>query len=372
MTKEDVLKKIAHLDLKEQTKYLAEKYRQSEGNDDVGSAVVYCEMLARDYDVFGYRFELTGLYNVTGQYHKTIDFVFSWLEDKEKSKILQLNPGPILDLADAFVKIDKIELAIDGFNVVIGVAEGLLKTEYKDMALLSIGRAKSGLGKIYYQQKNYQAAYQAFRYVVEEVVLYSDAVYYLAHMLYRGVGVEKDVKAAIDLFEKLVDVKIENAPHFYNPSDQCVMLANYELGAICSTEPNYLNKEEAIKRLHRAKNLGYEISEEEIKFLIDNIVDDQSNSSDNPGEKSGGCYIATCVYGSYDCPSVWSLRRFRDRILSRSLCGRLFIRIYYAISPAIVRCFGQYAWFHKLWKAPLDYMVSWLNKNGVEGTPYSD
>ena len=25
-----------------------------------------------------------------------------------------------------------------------------------------------------------------------------------------------------------------------------------------------------------------------------------------------GCYIATCVYGSYDCPQVQTLRRFRD------------------------------------------------------------
>ena len=24
----------------------------------------------------------------------------------------------------------------------------------------------------------------------------------------------------------------------------------------------------------------------------------------------GGCYIATAVYGSYDCPQVWTLQRF--------------------------------------------------------------
>ena len=32
---------------------------------------------------------------------------------------------------------------------------------------------------------------------------------------------------------------------------------------------------------------------------------------------SGGCYIATCVYGSYDCPEVWTLRRFRVDITVR-------------------------------------------------------
>lgn len=29
--------------------------------------------------------------------------------------------------------------------------------------------------------------------------------------------------------------------------------------------------------------------------------------------KSKACYIATSVYGSYDCPEVWTLRRFRDK-----------------------------------------------------------
>lgn len=28
-------------------------------------------------------------------------------------------------------------------------------------------------------------------------------------------------------------------------------------------------------------------------------------------KEKAGCYIATCVYGSYDCPQVWILRRFR-------------------------------------------------------------
>ena len=29
---------------------------------------------------------------------------------------------------------------------------------------------------------------------------------------------------------------------------------------------------------------------------------------------SRGCYIATAVYGSYDCPQVWTLRRYRSHI----------------------------------------------------------
>ena len=43
--------------------------------------------------------------------------------------------------------------------------------------------------------------------------------------------------------------------------------------------------------------------------------------------KKRGCYIATCVYKSYDCAEVWTLRRFRDNTLSQIWYGRLFIRI---------------------------------------------
>lgn len=87
---------------------------------------------------------------------------------------------------------------------------------------------------------------------------------------------------------------------------------------------------------------------------------------------SGGCYVATCVYGSYDCPQVWTLRRYRDNTLGSTWYGRLFIRTYYAISPILVKWFGNTNWFKKLWKGKLDRMVAKLQSNGVEGTPYED
>ena len=52
-------------------------------------------------------------------------------------------------------------------------------------------------------------------------------------------------------------------------------------------------------------------------------------------EKSGGCYIATACYGSYDAAEVQVLRRFRDEKLSQSWFGRLFIRCYYRHAPAL-------------------------------------
>lgn len=87
---------------------------------------------------------------------------------------------------------------------------------------------------------------------------------------------------------------------------------------------------------------------------------------------SDGCYVATCVYGSYDCPQVWTLRRYRDDILATTWYGRSFIKMYYAISPTLVKWFGHTEWFKKMWQGKLDRMVANLQANGVEDTPYKD
>ena len=89
-------------------------------------------------------------------------------------------------------------------------------------------------------------------------------------------------------------------------------------------------------------------------------------------KQTGGCYIATAVYGSYDCPQVWTLRRYRDQNLAKSWCGRVFIKAYYAISPTLVKWFGSTQWFKKLWQNKLDRMVEKLQNDGVESTPYKD
>ncbi len=90
----------------------------------------------------------------------------------------------------------------------------------------------------------------------------------------------------------------------------------------------------------------------------------------NPSK--GACYVATAVYGSYDCPQVWTLRRFRDYTLDGSLAGQAFIKTYYAISPILVRMFGNTNWFKAMWKPILDKMVSKLQNKGYDSTPYND
>ena len=97
-----------------------------------------------------------------------------------------------------------------------------------------------------------------------------------------------------------------------------------------------------------------------------------SNTSNQTVSQKSGCYVATAVYGSYDCPQVWTLRRYRDYYLAKTWCGRAFIHAYYAISPIVVKWLGGTNWFKSLCKPKLDYMVEKLNGEGVASTPYTD
>lgn len=120
-------------------------------------------------------------------------------------------------------------------------------------------------------------------------------------------------------------------------------------------------------------------------FVIIDIINDQvvlANEKDkvlrgnrlidivNKKYDKTGCYIATCVYGSYDCPQVWTLRRFRDHTLESVWYGKVFIKCYYTISPVLVKWFGHTKWFQSFWKKRLDNLTASLNQKGVKDTPY--
>ncbi|MDR0911589.1 MAG: TFIIB-type zinc finger domain-containing protein [Methanobrevibacter sp.] len=139
-----------------------------------------------------------------------------------------------------------------------------------------------------------------------------------------------------------------------------------------------LNKKEDLNVYEESNNLNNDLIDH---LTINNNINlkghAKSNLNDNPkkedlniqkdsnlknNQKNGACYIATSVYGSYDSPEVWTLRIFRDNVLSKSLCGKLFIKCYYSISPTLVKYFGNKKWFNQLFKRILDEIIYDLKK----------
>ena len=143
------------------------------------------------------------------------------------------------------------------------------------------------------------------------------------------------------------------------------------VGPIGNQTSIYTNPETRTKMLGELRQLYQEIQNLDPSFVIPMLPSSQPMLAQQQSS-GGGCYVATCVYGSYDCPQVWTLRRFRDDTLASTWYGRLFIRTYYAVSPTLVKWFGNTNWFRTFWKGKLDRMVSRLAENGVENTPYED
>ena len=125
-----------------------------------------------------------------------------------------------------------------------------------------------------------------------------------------------------------------------------------------------LIKVETESRLH--KDHLDELNNERNKLIC---LLKQSDSSFIPPankEKMSGCYIATAVYGDYDNDKVLILRDFRDRQLKSSSIGRLFIHIYYSVSPVLADFIRNKPNINNVIKlSVLDPLVSFLSNSRI-------
>lgn len=80
-------------------------------------------------------------------------------------------------------------------------------------------------------------------------------------------------------------------------------------------------------------------------------------SSGGNNSSSGGCYVATMVYGDYEHPQVLVLREFRDNFLAQFLLGRSFIRFYYKFSPGWVKSLEHNKMINKSIKKALNAFI---------------
>lgn len=141
-------------------------------------------------------------------------------------------------------------------------------------------------------------------------------------------------------------------------------------------EDQYGRKDSYTQASIRAKNLEYadraiQYAPEQVKSTYRQGTQEDRNfissvKNGNMEQKANGskgfCYIATAVYGSYSAPQVYTLRKFRDRVLMKNVAGRLFVKTYYRVGPAIAKSIGKWhilnSFVHKL----LDRFVRVLNK----------
>lgn len=211
------------------------------------------------------------------------------------------------------------------------------------------------------------------REVVEEIFVRNDAI---SQMLFNA-AIRHFDDIDVSIRDKYVDDHIDNIR-------ECSRIMNAFAILLGIFEERYADV--AVK----SRKAGINIHKEMIQFLtpetqtiqvnllkeMEEEIKKYDSSYKLPyiyyGKSDSGCYVATAVYGSYNCPQVWTLRRFRDNTLDETWYGRAFIKTYYAISPTLVEWFGETYWFKKLWRKSLDRLVARLRKRGVEDTPYQD
>ena len=80
---------------------------------------------------------------------------------------------------------------------------------------------------------------------------------------------------------------------------------------------------------------------------------DQFNVDIKAAERDSRCFIASQVYG-YDDPRTHALRQWRDEVLMRHLSGRVFVRVYYAMSPALVNLCRRISILDRVCRSLLD------------------
>ena len=122
---------------------------------------------------------------------------------------------------------------------------------------------------------------------------------------------------------------------FCKAAEQGNASAQYNLGLMYEHGSGVTKDiDEAWKWYNKAAAQGHDRARDRLRALRSKALTEDLTSSSKEGE---GCYIATSVYGSYDASEVLCLRQFRDETLATSLFGRLFIRIYYFLSPPIAK-----------------------------------
>ena len=87
------------------------------------------------------------------------------------------------------------------------------------------------------------------------------------------------------------------------------------------------------KALEYVRNVAASAAQSACTMVV--IVDLPANQINIHILKKGMCFVATAACGDPFAPEVIALSAFRDEVLLQNRIGRLFVSLYYAVSPPI-------------------------------------
>ena len=105
-----------------------------------------------------------------------------------------------------------------------------------------------------------------------------------------------------------------------------------------------------------------EMAQENIELL--NVAKEMPEDYEEKKKKEGeGCFIATAAYGTPYAVELQILRVFRDDHLLKNSFGRLFVNVYYQVSPAVASFIEKHEIAKSLTKAILIKPILLIIKN---------
>jgi hypothetical protein len=118
--------------------------------------------------------------------------------------------------------------------------------------------------------------------------------------------------------------------------------------ALKAAEQKRLNNEKRIEELKKKKYREYVsqgVSERDAR---------EKAETEARREVSGGCFIASAAFESPEAPQVNFLRLWRDDVLLPRWYGRVFVSVYYAVSPGLAAVIRNSVFLRRVTRSVLE------------------
>ena len=263
--KSDLRADVANLPREEQIKSLEKFFDKFCNIERWDYAYAVCELLADEYNYFGFKFEKTRILYKMKQYKAAAYSCVQLLEEAEQNSAIILGiKQPLLFCAMSYFELNDLDEAYRFTDLLIQLINDDVQRRIGNNPNADLSEENSSLalayslkGKIFFYQRKYEAANEIFDNAYRLAPTF-DTMYYKAYMFYHGLGISKLVEYACMLFENII--KLENECD----DKELIKNAYYYLGKIYSTEQGYINMARAQQCLIKAGEYGYELTAEDV------------------------------------------------------------------------------------------------------------